>query len=84
MLNALGVTVVTMKYRTPRPEGLAKHTSAWQDLQRAIRIVRSEAAGRGLDPDRIGIMGASAGGHLAACAATVVSTCRVLQKAMAT
>ena len=62
--KVLGVTVVTMKYRTPRPEGLAKHTSAWQDLQRAIRVVRSEAAARGLDPDRIGIMGSSAGGHL--------------------
>ena len=63
-LNAKGVTVVTMKYRTPRPEGLAKHTTAWQDLQRAIRIVRSEAAARGLNPDKIGIMGSSAGGHL--------------------
>ena len=63
-LNAMGVTVVTMKYRSPRPEGLAKHTAAWQDLQRAIRIVRSEAAGRGLNPDKIGIMGSSAGGHL--------------------
>ena len=63
-LNAMGVTVVTLKYRTPRPEGLAKHITAWQDLQRAIRIVRSEAAEHGLDPDRIGIMGSSAGGHL--------------------
>jgi len=63
-LNALGVTVVTLKYRTPRPEGLSKHTTAWQDLQRAIRIVRSEAPGRGLNPDKIGIMGSSAGGHL--------------------
>ena len=63
-LNAKGVTVVTMKYRTPRPNGLAKHTTAWQDLQRAIRIVRSEAAARGLNPDKIGIMGSSAGGHL--------------------
>jgi len=63
-LNAKGLTVVTLKYRTPRPEGLAKHTTAWQDLQRAIRIVRSEAASRGLDPDKIGIMGSSAGGHL--------------------
>ena len=63
-LNAMGITVVTMKYRSPRPKGLAKHTTAWQDLQRAIRIVRSEAAERGLDPDRIGIMGSSAGGHL--------------------
>ncbi len=63
-LNDMGVTVVTLKYRTPRPHGLAKHITAWQDLQRVIRIVRSEAASRGLDPDRIGIMGSSAGGHL--------------------
>ncbi|MBR6814683.1 MAG: alpha/beta hydrolase [Alistipes sp.] len=66
-LNELGVTVVTMKYRTPRPSpesGLAKHTTAWQDLQRAIRMVRSQAAAYGLDPNNIGIMGSSAGGHL--------------------
>lgn len=63
-LNEKGMAVVTLKYRTPRPEGLAKHTTAWQDLQRAIRIVRSQAKERGLDPDRIGIMGSSAGGHL--------------------
>ncbi len=63
-LNELGITVVTMKYRTPRPVGLSKHTTAWQDLQRAIRVVRSEAAARGLDPNKIGIMGSSAGGHL--------------------
>ena len=60
----MGITVVTMKYRTPRPEGLAKHTTAWQDLQRAIRLVRSQAAKRGLNPNKIGIMGSSAGGHL--------------------
>jgi len=64
-LNEKGMTVVTLKYRTPRPiTGLAKHTTAWQDLQRTIKIVRSEAAKRGLDPERIGIMGSSAGGHL--------------------
>ena len=64
-LNAMGITVVTLKYRTPRPASpLAKHTTAWQDLQRAIRIVRSEAASHGLNPDKIGIMGSSAGGHL--------------------
>lgn len=63
-LNEKGMTVVTMKYRTPRPKGLAKHISAWQDLQRAIRLVRAEAPKRGLDPARIGIMGCSAGGHL--------------------
>ena len=65
-LNGKGMTVVTLKYRQPRPAGgLAKHTSAWQDLQRAIRIVRSRAKEKGLDPGRIGIMGGSAGGHLA-------------------
>jgi len=66
-LNELGMTVVTVRYRTPRPSsesGLAKHTAAWQDLQRAIRVVRSEAEQRGLDPNKIGIMGSSAGGHL--------------------
>lgn len=64
-LNEKGMAVVTLKYRTPRPEGnLAKHTTAWQDLQRTIKIVRSQALAKGLDPDRIGIMGSSAGGHL--------------------
>ena len=63
-LNEKGITVVTLKYRTPRPEGLAKHTTAWQDLQRAVRVVRSQAEAHGLDPDHIGIMGSSAGGHL--------------------
>ena len=63
-LNALGMTVVTVKYRAPRPKGLPKHITAWQDLQRVVRIVRSKAPSLGLDPDRIGIMGSSAGGHL--------------------
>ena len=63
-LNEKGMAVVTLKYRTPRPKGLSKHTTAWQDLQRTIRLVRKEAAERGLDPERIGIMGSSAGGHL--------------------
>ena len=70
-LNAKGMTVVTLKYRTPRPAAPhAMYASAWADLQRAIRIVRSQAAERGLDPDRIGVMGSSAGGHLALLGAT--------------
>jgi acetyl esterase/lipase len=70
-LNEKGMTVVTVRYRTPRPAApLAKHVTAWQDVQRAIRLVRSQAAERGLDPDRIGVMGSSAGGHLALMAAT--------------
>ena len=63
-LNRCGMTVVTLKYRTPRPRGLPKHQSAWEDLQRTIRVVRSQAEAKGLDPNRIGIMGSSAGGHL--------------------
>lgn len=66
-LNERGMTVVTLKYRVPRPpkeSGLAKYTTAWQDLQRTIRIVRSRADSLGLDPNKIGIMGSSAGGHL--------------------
>ena len=64
-LNQKGMAVVTLKYRTPRPASpLPKHATAWEDLQRAVRIVRSEAEARGLDPNRIGVMGSSAGGHL--------------------
>ena len=69
-LNDMGMTVVTLKYRTPRPKGMDKYITAWQDLQRAIRIVRSKAAGYGLDPNQIGIMGCSAGGHLTLMGAT--------------
>ncbi len=70
-LNEKGMAVVTVRYRVPRPAApLAKHTTAWQDIQRAVRIVKSEAASRGLDPERIGIMGSSAGGHLALMGAT--------------
>ena len=69
-LNGKGMAVVTLRYRTPRPQGLLKHTTAWQDLQRTIRIVRSKAAAKGLDPNRIGIMGSSAGGHLTLMGAT--------------
>ena len=64
-LNEKGMAVVTLKYRSPRPAApFAKHTTAWQDLQRAIRMVRHQAVSKGLDPNRIGIMGSSAGGHL--------------------
>lgn len=70
-LNSKGMAVVTLNYRHPRPAApLAIHTTAWQDEQRTIRIVRAKAAQYGLDPDRIGAMGFSAGGHLALMAAT--------------
>ena len=70
MFNERGMTAVVVEYRTPRPKTLAKHVSAWQDAQRAIRLVRRGAAARGLDPNRIGAMGFSAGGHLTLMCAT--------------
>lgn len=74
-LNSKGMAAVVVMYRCPRPQGDApKHLSAWQDAQRAIRMVRSEAPARGLDPDRIGIMGFSAGGHLTLMTATNART----------
>ena len=71
---ARGVTVVTMRYRTPRPAGLPKHLTAWQDAQRTVRLVRAEAKKRGLDPDKIGFTGCSAGGHLTLMVATSSET----------
>jgi acetyl esterase/lipase len=66
-LNAVGVTAFVLKYRLgPRYH----HPIELGDAQRAIRLVRSRAADFGIQPDRIGIMGFSAGGHLAATAAT--------------
>ena len=73
-LNGKGMTTVVVMYRCPRPLGQPKHLSGWQDAQRAIRLVRSEAPARGLDPDRIGLMGFSAGGHLTLMTATNAQT----------
>ena len=73
-LNGKGMTAVVVMYRCPRPVGRSKHASAWQDAQRAIRLVRSEASARGLDPDRIGLMGFSAGGHLTLMTSTNART----------
>ena len=73
-LNGKGMTAVVVMYRCPRPIGKPKHWSGWQDAQRAIRMVRSEAPWRGLDPSRIGLMGFSAGGHLTLMTATNAKT----------
>ena len=59
-----GVTVVNLRYRCPRPVGLPFYLPAWQDAQRTVRFVRCEAKRRGLDPEKIGFVGCSAGGHL--------------------
>ncbi|MCS7023474.1 MAG: alpha/beta hydrolase [Bryobacteraceae bacterium] len=66
-LNSLGISAFVLKYRLgPR----YRHPAMLRDAQRAIRMVRSQASQLGLAPDRIGIWGFSAGGHLASTAAT--------------
>ncbi len=69
-LNSLGVTAGLLKYRVPRREGLEKHAAPLQDAQRAIGLMRSRAAEWKVDPARVGILGFSAGGHLATMALT--------------
>ena len=70
-LNTLGVTGVVLKYRLPKPlEKSGDVPLPLQDAQQAIRILRSRASELKIDPQRIGIMGFSAGGHLASTAAT--------------
>lgn len=73
-LNSLGVTGVLLKYRVPKRAGLEKHIAPLQDVQRAIGIVRSRANEWHLDPARIGVLGFSAGGHLAAAASNNYET----------
>ena len=65
-LNNLGITAVLLKYRVPRREGLEKHEAPLQDVQRTIGYVRANAENLNIDSKRIGVMGFSAGGHLAA------------------
>jgi acetyl esterase/lipase len=73
MLNKAGVAGIVLKYRMPHPE-ITHGDTPWplQDAQRTIRLVRSKAAEWHVDPKKVGIMGFSAGGHLAATAATHV------------
>ena len=66
-LNSVGVTAFVLKYRLGPTY---HHPSPLQDAARAIRTVRTRAKEWGLDPQRIGILGFSAGGHLAATAGT--------------
>jgi len=69
-LAGQGYTVFTMDYRLPGDHWAAGPDVALQDVQRAIRLIRSKSAGFGLNPARIGVAGFSAGGHVAGLAAT--------------
>jgi acetyl esterase/lipase len=69
-LNEQGIHAFLVKYRTPRRKGLEKHAVALQDAHRAMRLVRGQAEAFGISPDKIGVLGFSAGGHLAALTST--------------
>jgi len=66
-LNTLGISAFVLKYRLKE----YGHPAPLRDVLRAVRLLRSEAAKWSIRPDRIGVIGFSAGGHLAASAATM-------------
>lgn len=70
-LNAMGVHALVLHYRIPNAKAqVYKSIAPIQDAQQAIRLVRQNAQKWGIDSNKIGIMGFSAGGHLASTAAT--------------
>jgi acetyl esterase/lipase len=64
-LNSAGISALVLKYRTPN-----NREGALQDVQRALSVVRARAAEWNIDPQRLGVIGFSAGGNLAAKAST--------------
>jgi acetyl esterase/lipase len=71
-LSERGVAAFVLKYRLARAEGSTYTVEGTElsDIRRALRTVRSRATEWGIDPDRIGVMGFSAGGEIAALAST--------------
>jgi acetyl esterase/lipase len=69
-LNLIGVTAVLLKYRVPARAGQEKYAAPLQDAQRALGLIRQRAGEWQIDPKRVGCLGFSAGGHLAATLST--------------
>lgn len=77
-LQQKGITAFVLKYRLPDDSLMTdKKNGPLQDVQQAILFVRKHAARWGIDPQKIGIMGFSAGGHLASTAATHFTNPRI-------
>lgn len=69
-LNSAGVTCVLLKYRVPDSGPYPKSPAALQDAQRTMGLVREHASEWGIDPQRVGVLGFSAGGYLSAALST--------------
>ncbi|MCG8307568.1 MAG: alpha/beta hydrolase [Cytophagales bacterium] len=70
-LNSIGIAGIVVKYRLPTSENITQKSEvAMADAQRAVRMTRYHAERWGIDPGKIGIMGFSAGGHLASTVGT--------------
>ncbi len=69
-LNSIGMNCILLKYRVPDSGPYPKSSAALQDAQRALGLVRLHATEWHIDPNRVGVLGFSAGGHLAAAIST--------------
>jgi acetyl esterase/lipase len=69
-LNGIGVTCIVVKYRVPVSGPYPKSSAPLQDAQRAVGLVRQHADEWHIDPNRVGVLGFSAGAHLAAAVST--------------
>lgn len=71
-LNTLGITAFVLNYRLPTsPDLLQRETGPLQDIQAAMKLIRKKALQYGISPDQIGVLGTSAGGHLAAMVSNI-------------
>lgn len=73
-LASNGIRCANLRHRCPRPTGKPKYLSAWQDVQRAVRVCRANASRWKVSPEKIGVIGFSAGGHCALLAAVSSQT----------
>ncbi|WP_332453978.1 alpha/beta hydrolase [Chryseobacterium aquaticum] len=71
-LNTLGISAFVLNYRLPTsPDLKQKEIGPLQDIQAAIKYIRKNAQQWGISPDQIGVLGTSAGGHLAAMVSNI-------------
>ena len=63
-LNSIGITAVLLKYRVPHRAGRAKHEAPLEDAQRAMQYIRQNSEALQINPNKVGVIGFSAGAHL--------------------